>query len=217
MAQKMLAHLKGLLYYCLVEDKCYGTQHPEKSYTAMYVIVFVWLHIDRILHIDCLLPIDCILLYLPNFTHWLHSTHWHFIYCISLFQASVALMFTDLNLVLLLYYFIIALSRFLNLKWALCLVKSKLQVNGLRGLPRVTPKVASNSHHCFSVCFLIQGQQLETFWFTRSLWCYITEHFTINYMNGQNTVFTKLFTINGQRNTKHFTINYINEILFLQY
>ena len=53
----------------------------------------------------------------------------------------------------------------------------------------------------------------------------VTEHFTINYMNGQNTAFTKLFTINGQRNTKHFTkrntkhftINYINEILFLQY
>ena len=148
-----------------------------------------------------------------------------YFYCISLFQASVALMFTDVNLVLLLYYFIIALSRFLNLKWALCLIKSKLQVDWLRGLPRVTPKVASNSHHCFSVCFLIQGQQLETFWFTRSLWCYITEHFTINYMNGQYTVFTKLFTINGQRNTKHFTkrntkhftINYINEILFLQY
>ena len=148
----------------------------------MYVIVFVWLHIDRILHIDCLLPIDCILLYLPYFTHWLHfthwhcillslpyfthwlhSTHWHFIYCISLFQASVALMFTDLNLVLLLYYFIIALSRFLNLKWALCLIKSKLQVNGLRGLPRVTPKVASNSHHCFSVCFLIQASNWRLF------------------------------------------------------
>ena len=165
------------------------------------------------------------ILFTVFYTLTLHSTLFTLFYCMSLFQASVALMFTDLNLVLLLYYFIIALSRFLNLKWALCLIKSKLQVNGLRGLPRVTPKVASNSHHCFSVCFLIQGQQLETFWFTRSLWCYITEHFTINYMNGQNTVFTKLFTINGQRNTKHFTkrntkqftINYINEILFLQY
>ena len=31
---------------CLVKDKCYGTQHPEKSYTAMYVIVFVFLHND---------------------------------------------------------------------------------------------------------------------------------------------------------------------------
>ena len=86
-----------------------------------------------------------------------------YFYCISLFQASVALMFTDLNLVLLLYYFIIALSRFLNLKWALCLIKSKLKVNGLRGLPRVTPKVASNSHHCFSVCLMIQTSNWRLF------------------------------------------------------
>ena len=118
---------------------------------------------------------------------------------------------TDLNLVLLLYYFIIALSRFLNLKWALCLIKSKLQVDWLRGLPRVTPKVASNSHHCFSVCFLIQGQQLETFWFTRSLWCYITEHFTINYMNGHKILFL-LHCINWHESgkTRNCTINYIN-------
>ena len=98
-----------------------------------------------------LLYFTSILLYLPYF------------YCISLFQASVALMFTDLNLVLLLYYFIIALSRFLNLKWALCLIKSKLQVHGLRGLPRVTPKVASNSHHCFSVCLMIQTSNWRLF------------------------------------------------------
>ena len=134
-------------------------------------------------------------------------------------------MFTDLNLVLLLYYFIIALSHFLKLKWALCRIKSKLKVNGLRGLPRHHPQSGVKQPLLFSGVFFHPGQQLETFWFTRSLWCYITKHFTINYMNGQNTVFTKLFTINGQRNTKHFTkrntkhftINYINEILFLQY
>ena len=126
--------------------------------TGIYRIFTVF-HKHSTLFTVFLLYFTSILLDLPYF------------YCISLFQASVALMFTDLNLVLLLYYFIIALSRFLNLKWALCLIKSKLQVNGLRGLPRVTPKVASNSHHCFSLCFLIQGQQLETFWFTRSLWC----------------------------------------------
>ena len=110
------------------------------------------------------------ILFTVFYTLTLHSTHWHcillylpYFYCISLFQASVALMFTDLNLVLLLYYFIIALSRFLNLKWALCLIKSKLKVNGLRGLPRVTPKVASNSHHCFSVCFLIQASNWRLF------------------------------------------------------
>ena len=54
---------------CLVKDKCYGTQHPEKSYTAMYVIVFVWLHIDRILHIDCLLPIDTAFYFLYRILH----------------------------------------------------------------------------------------------------------------------------------------------------
>ena len=86
-----------------------------------------------------------------------------YFYCISLFQASVALMFTDLNLVLLLYYFIIALSRFLNLKWALCLIKSKLKVNGLRGLPRRHPQSGVKQPLLFSGVFFDPGQQLETF------------------------------------------------------
>ena len=154
---------------CIVNDKCNSRQHYEKSYTAMYVVVCDedlpysthWLHSTHWPHST---------LFTVFYTLTLHSTHWHcillylpYFYCISLFQASVALMFTDLNLVLLLYYFIIALSRFLNLKWALCLIKSKLKVNGLRGLPRVTPKVASNSHHCFSVCFLIQASNWRLF------------------------------------------------------
>ena len=72
-------------------------------------------------------------------------------------------MFTDLNLVLLLYYFIIALSRFLNLKWALCLIKSKLKVNGLRGLPRHHPQSGVKQPLLFSGVFFHPGQQLETF------------------------------------------------------
>ena len=69
---------------CLVKDKCYGTQHPEKSYTAMYVIVFVWLHNDN------------------DFTQWLWftvlllyfytMTKIYRIVTVFLFQASVALM-----------------------------------------------------------------------------------------------------------------------------
>ena len=134
------------------------------------------------------------------YTLTLHSTHWHcillylpYFYCISLFQASVALMFTDLNLVLLLYYFIIALSRFLNLKWALCLIKSKLQVNGLL---------------LFAV-FFDPGPATGDFLIYQESLVYITKRFTIN---GQRN--TKHFT---KRNTKHLTINYNNEILFLQY
>ena len=68
---------------CLVKDKCYGKQHHEKSHTAMYVIVFVWLHWD-----------------LPYF--YCVSQSFYFIYCIFTVFHNHSTLFT----VFLLYFII---------------------------------------------------------------------------------------------------------------
>ena len=68
---------------CLVKDKCYGKQHHEKSHTAMYVIVFVWLHWD-----------------LPYF--YCISQSFYFIYCIFTVFHNHSTLFS----VFLLYFII---------------------------------------------------------------------------------------------------------------
>ena len=81
----------------------------------------------------------------------------------------------------------------------------------IEGTPTCHPQSGVKQPPLLFGVFFDPGQQLETFLLTRSLWCYITKHFTINYMNGHKILFS-LHCINWHESekTRHFTIKYID-------